>query len=191
MSKRNYKSEIERLNKEVIDLKIEQHKKGYIHIPFNKDRLLCFIAMIGSGVLAWLNLYLLDWSFIFKVFNCQKEECAKLSVNGLINIYPILGEYILISLTLICLVAMFKGGFRLLNKYNEDGLINGLINGLISGLILGLISGLISGLIGGLIGGLISGLILGLIGGLILGLIFGLIGGLILGLIFGLSEEFN
>jgi hypothetical protein len=160
---------------------IKEHEDRYIHIP--KFNLIPLLGTMIFGVLAWLNLYLIDWEFIKYVFTCEKE-CI-IPYSALINIYPIIGEYILLSAMLISLVALFKGGYTKLKAYKDEGLIDGLIIGLIAGLI----SGLICGLIIGLIAGLIIGLIAGLIAGLIIGLIAGLISGLIIGLIDGFQGE--
>ncbi len=143
--------------------------------------LLLIVGSVGAiiySILSYLNLKLIDWNVIKTAFDCTKDNCNLIPSN-LINIYSIIGEYILISLAIISFVAMFKRGYSNLKSYNDKGLIGGLI------------VGLIIGLIGGLIGGLIIGLIGGLIVGLIIGLIDGLIGGLIIGLIVGLTEEFK
>jgi len=147
---------------------IKQHEDKYWHIP--KLALLPLLGFIVFTLLAYGNYLLIDKQVIATVFNCEKDNC-NLTAHDLINIYPIIAEYLLISLAIISLFAMFKRGYKNLKSFDEEGLIFGLILGLIFGLILGLIGGLIVGLIGGLIGGLIFGLILGLIGGLILGLI--------------------
>jgi hypothetical protein len=171
---------------------IKQHEQAYWHIP--KFTILPFILAIIFGLLTYGNFQLIDKEVLHKVFSedtCKADSLCNLVSSDLINIYPIIGEYILLSLILISIVAEFKRGYKNLKSYDEEGLIGGLIFGLIIGLIGGLISGLISGLIIGLIGGLIIGLIIGLIGGLIIGLIGGLISGLIIGLIFGLIGEFS
>ena len=180
MKKKTYKE----LEKEVIDLKIKKHTKRYVHIPV--INLIPLLGVFIFGILSYLNLKLIDWNLIKIVFSSNeifKEYTFHYS--QLINIYPIIAEYILISCIIISLVALFKGGYKYLNK-DKNGLIVGLIAGLIFGLIFGLIIGLIVGLIIGLVSELVSGLI-GLIGGLIFGLIFGLI----IGLIVGLMEEFE
>jgi len=163
---------------------IKQHEDKYWHIP--KLALLPLLGFIVFTLLAYGNYLLIDKQVIATAFNCEKDNC-NLTAHNLINIYPIIAEYLLISLAIISLVAVFKKGYKNLKSYNKEGLIGGLIVGLIGGLI----AGLIFGLIVGLIGGLIAGLIVGLIAGLIFGLIFGLIAGLIAGLIGGLSEEFT
>ena len=140
---------------------IKQYEDKYWHIP--KLAFLPVLGLIVFGLLAYANLFLIDWKVIRTAWNCDKDNC-NLFPSNLINSYPLIGEYILISLIVISLTASIKGGYRNLKSYNERGLIWGLIVGLIWGLIGGLIVGLIVGLIGGLIWGLIVGLIWGLIG---------------------------
>ena len=87
------------------------------------------------------------------------------NLEQLIIIYPIIFEYVLVSLTIICFASCFKK----LKRYDEKGLFCGLIGGLIWGLIWGLIDGLVFGLFCGLVFGLIVGLVFGLIVGLVFG----------------------
>jgi len=159
---------------------IKQHEDKYWHIP--KLSLLPLLGLIVFSLLAVANFNLINHDVLVQVFLsdfCSADLPCSLTSSDLINIYPIIGEYILISLALISLFAFLKGGYKNLKSYKEGGLILGLIAGLIWGLIGGLIAGLITGLIWGLIFGLIAGLIVGLIVGLIAGLILGLICGLI------------
>ena len=136
----------------------KQHEEKYWHIP--KIAILPILALIIFTLLAIGNFQLIDKSVLHKVFKTCENQCEyNLVPSDLINLYPILGEYILISLALISLIAIFKKGYKNLKSYKEDGLILGLILGLIGSLIVGLIVGLIFGLIFGLIGGLIFGLI--------------------------------
>ena len=171
MEQKTYKE----LEKEINDLKLKEHTKKYIHIP--KPNLLPLLGIIVFGFLSWANLKLFNWEFLKVIFG-DNEVVSNYSFHfsQLINVFPIIAEYVFIALTIISLVALIKGGYKNLKTFKEDGLIFGLIFGLIGGLITGLIFGLIGGLIIGLIIGLIGGLITGLIGGLITGLIFGLIG---------------
>ena len=159
---------------------INKHEEQYWHIP--KFSILPILGLILFISLAYLNFFLIDTNTIRISFKCNADSC-NLIPSDLINIYPIIGEYILICLIIISLVALFKKGYRNLKRFDEKGLIFGLISGLIIGLIFGLISGLIIGLIYGLISGLIFGLIYGLISGLIITLIYGLI--------IGLTKEFE
>jgi len=154
--------------------KLKKHEETYWHIP--KIAILPILGFILFTLLAIGNYQLINKEVISNVFNCNvdaQDICDRLVLSDLINSYPIIGEYILICLVLISLVASFKRGYKNLKSYEEEGLIAGLIFGLIGGLIAGLIAGLIFGLIGGLIFGLIAGLIFGLIAGLIAGLIGG------------------
>jgi len=156
------------LNKKIEQLEIKLHTKKYIHIPmpswkgFGK-----FSLMIISVLLSFFNFILIRNIWIKEnlgyVF-ANEEEIINYAPKfaDLIVLYPLLGQFILISLTVILAVSLFKK----LKSYDENGLIGGLIVGLIVGLIGGLIVGLILGLIGGLIGGLIVELIVGLIVGL-------------------------
>ena len=154
------------LNKKIQQLEIKLHTKKYIHIPMpswkgiGKLCLALFTAFLSVINFIWLlqNITIFDYNYAPKFAD-------------LIVLYPLLGQFVLIGLTIILAVSLFKE----LKSYDEEGLISGLIFGLISGLIIGLIYGLI------------VGLIVGLIYGLIVGLIFGLI----IGLIYGLIEEFN
>jgi hypothetical protein len=165
---------IKQLEQEIIDLKIEhkieQHKKGYIHI--DKNKILLFFAFLGNIAVAVGNFFVLIAAW--KQLNIGTLFANNPTYLGLyqLGIIPILiFEYCLIGLAVVCFAAMIMGGFDKLKGINEQGLIFGLIAGLIVGLIIGLIFGLIVGLIIGLIFGLIFGLIAGLIAGLIVGLI--------------------
>ena len=186
------KSELEQENNELRqrlsslqrDTKLYDHTHQYLHVPLNKHRLLAFAALCGSVGLAVLNMIMIVWAWgALRIPDLFAEDFAQW--GQLLILWPLLGEYVLVGLSIVCLVAMFKGGFSRLKSYSEEGLIRGLIRGLILWLILGFIWGLILGLIRGLIGGLIVGLIMGLISGLIVGLI----GGLILGLIGGADKN--
>ena len=112
---------------------IKQHEDKYWHIP--KLALLPLLGFIVFTLLAYGNYLLIE-----------KQVIA--------TIYPIIAEYLLISLAIISLVAIFKKGYKNLKSFDEGGLISGLILGLIFGLIVCLISSLIFGLIVGLIFGL-------------------------------------
>jgi hypothetical protein len=119
---------------------LKQHEETYWHIK--KFAILPLLGLILFAYLSYLNFGLIDKQVIKEAFNCEKDNC-NLSTKDLINIYPLIGEYILINLGIISLVAFFKRGYNNLKKYKEEGLIGGLIGGLIWGLIGGLIWGLI------------------------------------------------
>ena len=167
---KGYKKQLKDLQKQIIDMKIEQHRKGYIHIPFSWKRLGLFGFTLLSGLIAYLNFILLMFvGKAFKVWTLLGSSTPEKEFSHwsqLIILYPLIGEYILIGLTIICLIAMIKGGFDKLKMFDDDGLIFGLIVGLIVGLISWLICGIIVGLIFGLISWLIFGLIVVLIFGL-------------------------
>ena len=169
------KDKIKRLEKEVIDLKLKQHTKSYIHIPFSWKvigRLFAFLGCLGLAIF-YFFIILSNWT-VLQLGSLNESDIKGFYQLGIIPMFLV--EYLLIGLVFICLIALIKGGFNKIKSYNEKGLIYGLIVGLIVGLILGLIIGLLSGLLGGLIYGLLGWLIYGLIGGLIYGLIYGLLG---------------
>ena len=184
MVNKNYKKLYEELKQEKdFDVRIKFHEKSYIHIPFSWGAIGRFFSFIGSLLLCvgfWFvlktNWIILNISEIFKPENEINRALINVSMLGIIP--NLIFAYLLIGLTAICLVALIKGGFNKVKKYEENGLIAGLIFGLIGGIIAGLIVGLIAGLIFGLIVGLIFGLIVGIIGGIIGGIITGLIGSL-------------
>lgn len=170
VKKKSYKKMYEELKEE---MSLSSHVKSYIHISWmGIVRFVLFLLSIGLSVGNFMLIISIGnihnvWSLLAS--NSPNE--VKATFTQLIILYPLIGEYILIGLSIVCLIALCKGGFSKLKSYNEEALIGGLILGLIVGLILGLI--------------------LGLIGGLVAGLILGLILGLVAGLIWGLSEEFK
>ena len=170
MMKPNYKKKYE-------ELLIKQHERKYIHIPFSWKAIGRFSAFLGSVGLAIANFFLIisTWNMLGLK---SLSETQDYSFSQLLIVYPLIGEYILVSLTIICLTALIKGGFDKLKSYKKEGLLGGLLGGLLSGLLFGLLFGLFFGLIIGLISGLIIYLILGMIIGLISGLIIGLIIGM-------------
>jgi hypothetical protein len=178
---KHLENKIKELQEEIIDLEIEKHRKNYIHIPFSWPAIGRLAAFLGSAWLAILNFLLLiqvgrDYG-VWTLFGSNNPELAYWT--QLIVLWPLIGEYVLVSASVICLVAVIKGGFSNLKSIKEGALIFALICVLIGALIGVLIVALIGGLIGGLIVALIGALIFALIGGLIGALIFGLIGGLI------------
>jgi len=159
---------------------LKNHVDDYIHIPKPRvQQVLAFFGMLFFGALSYLNFILMiSIGEIFKVgilINSLTPELEYSSWKQLIIFYPIIGEYVLISLTIICLGALFKGGFDKLNSFNKYGLMSGQIVGLMGGIILGLFLGFIMGLFNCLIGSLITGFIILLGFGLVIGLIMGLI----------------
>lgn len=149
---------------------LKKYEEEYIHIPKPKKRqVLGLTGSIIFGLLSFFNFLIIK--SIYVKFNlgyifANEEELVNYTIEifHLVICYPIIFEYIFISLTIISFVSMFKK----LKSYKKNGLINGLILGLITGLITGLICGFITGWIFGLIFGLIGGLIAWLIVGLLL-----------------------
>ena len=136
--KRSYKQKYE-------ELLIKKHEKKYIHISFSWKGIARFFALIGSLGLAIANFMLIisTWKLL-NLGDLTKENIT--GFHQLLIIYPIIGEYILIGLTVICLTALIKGGFDKLKGYDGEGLIFGLTVGLIGTLLFGLTGGLLFGL---------------------------------------------
>lgn len=180
MVNKTYKQKYEELLKsQNVDKKIDKHTNSYIHISFSWKSIGTFCLMLLLGLLSWLNfLLIVRVGYVFKAWELLKEtDLSKIyhSFYQLIIIYPMVGEYILISLTVICLVALIKGGFDKLKSYSCGGLIKFLIVGFIFGLITPLICVLVLGWFTRMVVVIIAGLIVGLIGGLIFATIAGLI----------------
>ena len=149
---------------------LNKHEQKYYHIPKCKFKLLGLFLLVLTFTIFWVYLSITKFG-LFEVFGLEPEQITR---DNLQVIPDLIFNYLLISFTFICLVALIKGGFNKLKSFDDEGLIYWLIFGLIFGLILGLIFGLIGGLIFGLIYWLIWGLIYWLIAGLIVGLIVGL-----------------
>jgi len=138
------------LNKKIEQLEIKLHTKKYIHIPMPSWKGFGKLCLIGlMAFLSVINFMLI--LRIWKDYNlgyvfASEEEMINYAPKfvDLIVLYPLLGQFILISLTVILSVSLFKK----IKSYDEAGLIGGLIFGLIVGLIGGLIGGLIVGLMG-------------------------------------------
>jgi len=145
---------------------LKKHEQKYYHIPKCKFKLLGLFLLVLTITIFWVYLSITKFG-LFEVFGLEPEQ---ITINNLQVIPNLIFNYLLISFTFICLVALIKGGFDKLKSFDDGGLILGLIFGIIFGLILGLIGGLIVGLIYWLIWGLIYWLIAGLIVGLIVGL---------------------
>jgi len=165
MKKVDLENKVEKLEKELIDLKIEQHRKGYIHIPFSWGGCLRFLFLIGSIALSLLCLYAVFyfWDY-FKIWNiflpADEVNQALVSTEQLFFLYPFVTWFFSVWFVAFVFKVFVNGGFD-----DCD----------FSGLAVGLAVGLISGLAGGLAGGLISGLVFGLVGGLVVGLVVGLV----------------
>ena len=127
------------LNKRIKDLELQIHTKKYIHIPRPSLKGIGkFSLMIVCAFLSYLN---------FMLILRFSEDCDFLNWIDLIILYPIVGEFILISLTIVLGISLFKK----LKSYDEEGIIYCLcyvlILGLMGGLILGFVSWINAGLI--------------------------------------------
>lgn len=142
------------LNKKIQQLELKLHTKKYIHIPMLSWKWIGKLCL--TGLMAFLSV--INFVLILRIWKdynlgyvfANEEELVNYAPKfaGLIVLYPLLGQFILIGLTVILAVSLFKK----LKSYGEKEFIGGLISRLIGGLIIGLIVGLISGLIVGLIG---------------------------------------
>ena len=121
---------------------VELHECQYWHVP--KMALLPLVGLAFFGLLAYLNLFLLDWGWL------DAEMVRVFVFSDIVLVYPYLAEYLFVSLAMISLAGFLKGGYGNLKGFEEKCLIFGLFWGLILGLILGLFLGLGSGLIVGL-----------------------------------------
>ncbi len=123
------------LNKKIKDLELQIHTKEYIHIPRPSWKGIGkFSLMIVCAFLSYLNFML-----ILKF----SENCDFLKLIDLIILYPIVGEFILISLTVVLGISLFKK----LKSYDEEGIVYCLVYVLILGLMGGLILGFVSWII--------------------------------------------
>jgi len=113
------------------------------------------ILMLGLNILNFLFLKYL-WTFL-ELGNLKRE--ISYQPIDLLIIYPIIQQYILLSLLIICIFSIFNK----LKNYKEEELIYGIIVGLLVGFLYGLLVGFLYGLILGLIYGIIAGLIYGII----------------------------
>ena len=140
------KSELQKLEEENTRLKLKMHTKHYIHIPRpswpSVGRFLAVMATLGLSI-ANFFLILFTWQLL-ELKNLDVDQTY--SFTQLLILWPIIGEYLLISLTIISSIALIKGSFTKLKSFDDEGLIFGLIGGLIISLIGGLIVGLIVGL---------------------------------------------
>ena len=146
------------------DKRIIQHTKGYIHIKWIWLARLLFL--LGSVALAVANFFLIisvgHTSKVWELIKPSATEGAYRSYSQLIILYPMVGEYLLIVLCVICLGALIKGGFHNLGwDFDDEGLIHALGLGLIFGAVIALMFVLIGGS-----QGLICGIILGVGSGL-------------------------
>ena len=145
MGRKSYKQKYDELLQQskvqANDARLEEHTDYYIHIP--KPNLLCLLGLIVTGLLAYGNLMLIITAS--KIFNVDFFATSQ-PVQNLVFMPNFILEYAFISLAIISLVALFRGGYDRLKWVNLER--GSLISGLIIGLIIGLIFGLIFGLIG-------------------------------------------
>lgn len=135
----------QQLNKKVkqleAKLEVQKHESNYIHIPKPCWKSIGkFFLTIFLGFLSYFNFKLIlniwenyNLGYVFAGESEMINYAPKFA--DLIVLYPLVGEFLLISLTIICFVSIFKK----LKSYDEEGLIVGLIGGLIVWLIGGLI----------------------------------------------------
>lgn len=169
---------INRLKEEVEQLKNEKRT-----IPTTINGVILSVIFFGISI---GNFFLIVYSWGFLEINdlFQKSQAY---VGKLLIIFPIIGEYIFISLFVVCVLSIFKGGFKNIKSIEEDySLLNNLLGHLAHGLSLGIVFCFVFGIFGGILGHLLVGILVGLITGLILGLSFCLIHGIKE----GISDEF-
>ena len=141
------------LESEIDQLKLELHTKKYIHITMPSWK--GFGKLILTLLTATLSCF--NFMLILKIWKDYNLGYIFASPSEMINyspkfadliiLCPIIGEYILISLTIIFTVSLFKK----LKGYDEGDFVVELVWGLVGGLIWGLVSGLVVGVIYGVI----------------------------------------
>lgn len=198
MAKKSYKKRYEELlARTQADDKISKHTRRYIHIPFSWEKIGRFFAFLGSIGLAIAHFFLLvSVGYTYKVWELlSSNEPQETYFSQFIIFYPLIGQYLLIGLVLVCLVALIKGGFKKIKGYKEDGLIFWLLIGLIVWPILGMFAGPIAWATAEFIGRLLFWMPTGVnsvvTSGLIVGMFAGLTGGLLFGMLTGLIKEFD
>jgi len=151
----NQSQRIKQLERELIDLKIENHRKGYIHIPWNWKKCLLFLSFVGSIALSIGSFLVLlaTWKQL-NIGTLFADKSAYLGLYQLGIIPMLLFQYCMVALMAVCLAAMIKGGFDKIKSPNNAGLLFGLLFGLLVGLVVGLLFGLLFGLVVGLLFGL-------------------------------------
>ena len=149
-----------------------------------------FVALFVSLFLVVLNFFLIFASWDFLGLGSLKANGVNVFYQLLIC-YPLVGEYLLVALVVVCFVALVKGGFRKLKPFREFALLGSLVFGLFFGLFFGLLSGLFFGLLSGLIDISVGCLVGALVDALVGCLAVGLVCGLVLGLAWGLEDEFK
>ena len=112
---------------------LKKHEQEYIHIPKPNSKWFCRLGLLCLTVFISITNFFLIKSFWIK----ENLGYVFAEDSGLINytpklfdlmiLYPILAEFIFISLIVILVVSLFKK----LKRYDKEGLIGGLIVGLI------------------------------------------------------------
>ena len=149
MRKVDLENKVEKLEKELIDLKIEQHRKGYIHIPFSWGGCLRFLFLIGSIALSLLCLYAVFyfWDY-FKVWNLilpvDEMNQTLVSTSQLFFLYPFVAWYFSVWLVAFVVKIWRNKG---LDGCDFSGLVGGLVVGLVVALVVGLVVGLVVALV--------------------------------------------
>jgi len=144
MRKVDLENKVEKLEKELIDLKIEQHRKGYIHIPFSWGGLFRAFLVFGSGVFSLLCLWgvFFFWDY-FKVWNLflpvDEINQTLVSMSQLFFLYPFVAWFFSVWLVAFVVKIWFNKG---LDGCDFSGLVFGLVFGLAGGLVGGLAFGL-------------------------------------------------
>lgn len=151
--KTNYKKKYQetKIRLEAIQM-IGNHTKSYIHISYKTICL--FFTFLGSVALTVWNfiaVFIPNWNIlhIAELFETSEEINTALTGVYQFGIIPqILFQCCLLGLCFVCLVALIKGGFEKLKKWDDpNGLIAGMIGGMIGGMIVGMIVGIIAGII--------------------------------------------
>ena len=163
------------MKKQDIKEEVKKHEQEYWHIrKINLFPLLLMLLFIG---LAIANMFVVryEWNRLeLGDLSCSENNCNYKSAQLMI-IYPLIFECLFIVLSAISLVALIKGGYKNLNKVNEEGIIAGIRLGIILEIIVGIMVGITAGIHGGTILGILMGTITGIIGGTLLGIFIGII----------------
>ena len=123
---------VSKQSEKIMDLKIQRHKDGYIHVPFSWGGFGRGLASVGSFLFVLLNFYSLYffWGY-FNILNCfvAYPNLALVDFSQLFFLYPLFAWYFSMWLLFCCLKAWSDG-----NWDNLDGLVVGLVFGLVGGL---------------------------------------------------------
>jgi len=144
MKKAELEKKVMRLEKELVDVKIEQHRKGYVHIPFSWGGLFRTFAVFGSSALSllclWGVFFFWDYFKIYELFKPVDEiNQALVSMSQLFFLYPFIVWFFSVWLVAFVVEIWFNKG---LDGCDFSGLVFGLVFGLAGGLVGGLAFGL-------------------------------------------------